>query len=326
VSAFPPRALVTGGSGFLGGRLAQLLAARDVTVRALVRDGSDTRHLGDSRIELVRGSLTDGESLAAAVRGVTHVYHCAACSTDWAPWRVYYDANVAGVRNLLEAAAREPGLERFLHVSTTDVYGYPRVPCSESGPLVDVGLPYNRTKLLGENLVRDASLPWTILRPATIHGPRGKAFAIDIAALLRQGLMAVIDGGRAPGGFSYVDNVAEAIIAAGASPNTVGRVYNIADGSGATWRTYVDALADGLGLRRPWLSMPSSAAFELARAMEAAHRFLRLPGRPLLTRHAVYLLARDQEFPTEAARRDFGFQPAVSFEEGVERTVAWLRE
>ena len=324
MSASPPRALVTGASGFLGGRLAQMLAARGVAVRALVRDGSETRHLGDSRIELARGSLADAASLAAAVRGVTHIYHCAACATDWAPWRTYYEANVTGVRNLLDAASREPALERFLHVSTTDVYGYPRVPCGETGALVDVGLPYNRTKMLGEGLIRAASLPWTIVRPATIFGPRGKTFASDIASLIRQGVMAVIDGGGTPGGFCFIDNAAEAIILAASARQTVGRVYNIADGTGATWRQYVDALADGLGLRRPWLSLPSSVAFALAYAMESPHRFLRIPGRPLLTRHAVYLLSRNQEFPAAAARLNFGFHPAISFEEGVARTVAWL--
>jgi nucleoside-diphosphate-sugar epimerase len=285
------------------------------------------RHLAESPVEIVHGSLSDPESLAVAARGVTHIYHCAACSTDWAPWRVYYDANVTGVRNLLAAAIEAGGVRRFLHVSSTDVYGYPRHPCDESGPLTDAGLPYNRTKCQGEELVREASaagLPVTTIRPATIYGPRSKAFTADIAKLIRQGLMAVLDGGRSPGGFCYVDNAAEALIAAAHAQETVGRTYNIADGTGATWRTYVDRLADGLGLRRPWIDIPSAIAFPLAYTMEAAHRHLPIPGRPLLTRHAVRLLSRNQEFPSESARRDFGFRPQVSFEEGMVRTLAWL--
>ncbi len=164
-----------------------------------------------------------------------------------------------------------------------------------------------------------------MIRPATIYGPRSKDFAVEIAKHIRAGSMLVIDGGRAPGGFAYVDSVVEAMLAAATSPDTVGRAYNIADGTGATWRAYVDELARGLGFRRPWLNLPSSVALPLARAMEAAHGALRLPGRPLLTRHAVLLFARNQEYPTDAARRDFGFAPAVSFEEGVARTVEWLK-
>ncbi len=285
------------------------------------------RHLAGTPIEIVRGSLSDVETLARAAGGVTLIYHCAACSTDWAPWHLYYEANVTGVRNLLEAAMQAGGVQRFLHVSSTDVYGYPRDPCDESGPLTDVGLPYNRTKCQGEELVRAASaagLPVTIIRPATIYGPRGKAFATDIAELIRQGLMAVLDGGRSPGGFCYVDNAAEALIAAAQAEATAGGAYNIADGTGATWRTYVDTLAYGLGRRRPWIDIPSTIAWPLAFAMEAPHRYLRIPGRPLLTRHAVRLLSRNQEFPTGRARHDFGFRPEVSFAEGVARTLAWL--
>src|SRR5437879_1367484 len=127
--------LVTGASGFLGGRLAQVLVARGETVRILARATSDLHHLAGLPIEIVRGDLSATTSIAAAVRGVTHVYHCAACSTDWAPDAVFNAANVAGVQNLLDAAQRVSGLQRFLHVSTTDVYGYPAVPCDESHPL-----------------------------------------------------------------------------------------------------------------------------------------------------------------------------------------------
>jgi nucleoside-diphosphate-sugar epimerase len=321
--------LVTGASGFLGGRLAQVLVSHGETVRILARPTSDLRHLAGLPIEIVPGDLAATASLATAVKGVTHIYHCAACSTDWAPWDVFYAANVAGVRNLFDAAQHVSSLQRFLHVSTTDVYGYPAVPCDESHPLTDVGLPYNRTKCQGEECVWEASrrgLPATVVRPATIYGPRSKDFGTEIAKLIRQGTMALIDGGRSPGGFCYVDNAVDAIIQAATLPETLGRPYNLADGTGVTWRRYIDALADGLGERRPWINIPSTVAFPLARSLESTHRLLCLPGRPLLTRHAVYLLSRNQEYPIESAKRDFGFSPSVSFDEGVAHTVNWLRK
>lgn len=321
--------LVTGATGFLGGRLAQVLVERGESVRILVRQGSDVRHLAGLKIEVVPGGLRDSEAVRAAVRGVTHIYHCAGCATDWAPLRVYREANVAGLEELLAASIRQKRLERFLHISTTDVYGYPEEPCDESAPLKDIGLPYNSTKCRGEECVREAesrsSLPVTIVRPATIFGPRGKAFTTDVAEHLRRGTMAVIDGGRSRGGFCYVDNAVDGILRAAASKKTVGRAYNLADATGETWRSYVDALARGLGCRRAWIDLPSGAALHAAAALEAAHRTLRLPGRPLLTRHAVYLLSRDQEYPIERARGDFGLASTVSFEEGVDRTLAWLR-
>ena len=321
--------LVTGATGFLGGRLTQVLAEGGEAVRILVRKGSDVRHLAGLKLEVVPGGLGDSEAVRAAVRGVTHIYHCAGCATDWAPLRIYHDANVAGLENLLAAAGGQNRLERFLHVSTTDVYGYPQDPCDESAPLKDIGLPYNSTKCRGEECVREAEsrsgLPVTIVRPATIFGPRGKAFTTDVAEHLRRGTMAVIDGGRTRGGFCYVDNAVAGILRAAVSTKAVGRAYNLADATGETWRSYVDALARGLGCRRAWIDLPSGAALHTAGALEAAHRTLRLPGRPLLTRHAVYLLSRDQEYPVERARQDFGLSQAVSFEEGIDRTLAWLR-
>ncbi len=156
-------------------------------------------------------------------------------------------------------------------------------------------------------------------------GPRGKDFVVEIAKMMRQRLMLLIDGGRARGGFTYVDNVAAAMMDAAVSPAAVGGAYNISDGTGTTWREYTDALADALGYKRPWLRLPFSASMALAPGMEAVQRALRLPGRPLLTRHAVHLLGQDQEFPAARAREDFGFSPRVSFADGIALSAAWLR-
>jgi len=322
-------ALVTGASGFLGGRLAAMLVERGVPLRLLVRESSRVDHLSLLPAEVVRTELTDADSLRPAISGVSHIFHCAGCSTDWASASAYFSANVQATRALLLAARYAGTVERFVHVSTTDVYGYPKTVCDETHPLTYVGLPYNETKCLGETAVWEAyekaGLPVTVIRPATIYGPRGTAFVADIVGLLRDGSMALFDGGNSRGGFSYVDNVADAMIASATHAAAVGKAYNIADGTNVTWAEYVAALADGLGLKRPWIDLPAALARPLGHALEIAYRLLPLPGRPLLTRHAVLLLARDQEFPTVRAVRDFGFSPHVSFTEGIKRTLAWVR-
>jgi oxidoreductase len=324
-------ALVTGASGFLGGRLAQVLAREGEQVTVLARNNSDLRHLSAlDGLRVVRGSLTDNSAVMEAVRGATHIFHCAAASTDWARTEVYLESNVKGTETLLLAAREARGLERFVHVSTTDVYGYPTVPCAETGELRDVGLPYNRTKILAEKAVwraaREDGLPVTVVRPATIYGPRGKAFVTDIAEFLRKRQMAYVGGGRATGGFLYVDNAVDAMLAAARSPKTLGQAYNLSDGTNGRWKDYVSALADGLGCRRPWIDLPYGAALAVAGAMEAPYRWLKaLPGRPMLTRHAVYLLGRDQEYPSDKARAEFGFAPRVSMAEGIAESVAWVK-
>ena len=322
--------LVTGASGFLGGRLAEMLCARGDEVLVLARASSNLSHLDGTQVRIVRGSLADEAALREAVRDVSAIYHCAACSTDWAPWKTYYEANVAGTRSLVAVAREATRLERFVHVSTTDIYGYPQAPCSEEQTFVDAGLPYNQTKGEGELAVWEAhrqhGLPITIIRPATIYGPRGKDFTVEIATMLRQRMMATINGGKTRGGFTYVDNVAAAMIDVCGNECAVGQAYNIADGTDATWATYLRIFARELGVRQPWIDLSFKNAMRLSSLLEMPHRVLSLGGRPLLTRHAVLLLGRDQEFPNGKAVRDFAFSPKVGLEEGIRRSVAWLRE
>lgn len=332
--------LVTGASGFLGGRLVQMLGDAGAAVAVLARPGSVLPpHMRQQRgVRVLRADLdapgaaadplARSPELAAALGEITHIFHCAGCSTDWAPLAQYQQANITLTAALLRLAQQHaPRLQRFVHVSSTDVYGYPKHAGDESMPLCDVGLPYNRTKLLGDQLVQRAirarEVKATIVRPASIYGPGGKAFVTDIAALLRQRLMLLVDGGCAPGGFVYVDDVCRAMLLAAASERALGQAYILSSVDGTTWRTYTRALAEMLQVPAPWLSLPFPAAMALARASQVPHQ-LGVPGRPLLTRHAVYLLGRDQQYATTRAREELGWMPVMPLEDGIARSVVAL--
>lgn len=324
----PAEVLVAGASGFIGGHLVRHLTDRGYRVRALVRRRSDHSALSGLPIELAVGSLDDPESLRRATEGVRYVYNCTGKSADWGPWEEFRSVNVDGCVNLVNAAAYAGTVERFLHLSTTDVYGYPVIPCDESTEPRDIGLPYNRSKVMGERAVRNAAaragVPLTIVRPVSVYGPRSKDFVIEIANLLLKKQMVYISSGRIPAGLLYVGNAADAMIAACTSPDTVGRTYNLRDPELTTWREYIEALAQGIGAKAPSMNLPGPLATGVATVSEKIYGALRISARPVLTRHAVRLLDRDQSYPIDRAREDFGFKSEISFEEGMRLTLDWL--
>jgi len=235
-------------------------------------------------------------------------------------------ANVTGVANLLAAAQEVQDLTRLVHVSTTDVYGYPRRACTEDAPPRDRGLPYNSTKLQGETLVLAAGrggLPVTVLRPANLYGPGSKDFVLEVARLLKRGEMLLPGGGQTRAGLLYVAEAVAGMAAAARSPRALGEVYNLSGNDDLTWAHYVTALAQALGLPPPRLAPPWPLALGVGYLAEGLYRALGLRRRPLLTRHAVYLLCRDQGFPTTRAQADFGFAPATSLAQGLAHSAAW---
>ncbi|WP_435214784.1 aminotransferase class I/II-fold pyridoxal phosphate-dependent enzyme [Streptomyces sp. bgisy034] len=320
--------LVAGASGFIGGHLARRLAEHGHRVRVLVRDGSDRSAFDGVDVEIATGDLGDPDSLRHATAGVRHVYNCTGMSADWGPWEEFRSINVDGSRRLVEAAHHAGTVERFLHVSTTDVYGYPARPCDESAQPRDIGLPYNRSKVLGERAVREtaerAGLPLTVVRPVSVYGPRSKDFVIEIATLLLTRQMVYIRRGDVPAGLVYVGNLVDGMIAACTSETAAGRAYNLRDPDLTTWREYVEALAHGLGVRPPAFSLPTPLARGVATASERIYGALGVRARPVLTRHAVHLFDRDQSYAIDRARDDFGFKSEVGFQEGMDLTLAWL--
>jgi len=323
------KSLVTGGSGFLGSHLVEALVARGEEVRALVRPTSRTAHLESLGVELACGDLGNLPSLKAAVQGVERIYHCAALAADWGTWEAFRAANITGVRNLLQAAVAA-GVGKFIHVSTTDVYGHPDYPADESAPYRKRGWPYGDTKIEGEQLAwtyhHEHGLPVTVVRPVNIYGPRSTTFVVEIVELLKSGSMIHVGNGHKPAGLGYVTNVVDVLLRAADSEKSTGQAYNAADGSDVTWRQYVDRLAQIIGVPRPRLVIPHRLAYLAGWAMEKAYGALRLRSRPLLTRMVAELFGTDQGFPIDKARRELGYEPQVDFDEGMRRVEAWLHQ
>jgi nucleoside-diphosphate-sugar epimerase len=321
--------LVTGGSGFLGSHLVNELLERGETVRVLVRPTSKVSHLNSLGVELVIGDTSDIKSLRTAIEGVERVYHVAALVADWGPWEAFYAANVTGVHNLLELA-REARVDKFIHISTTDVYGHPDYPADETAPYRFRGWPYGDTKIEGEQLVwayyRQYDLPVTIVRPASIYGPRSISLVQEIVEFLKGGGMIHVGSGNKPAGLAHVANVVNAIVRAAESEISKGQAYNVSDGSDITWRQYVNRLAEIVGVPHPRIVLPYRMAYLIGWAFEKAYGALHIKNRPLMTRMTAALFGTNQGFSVNKARRELGYEPEIDFDEGMRSVAMWLHQ
>lgn len=320
---------VTGATGFLGGHLVEALVRRGRRVRALVRPGSPRGELMRLGVQCVEAPLADANAVEPGLRDVDTVYHCAAKVDDWGPWQSFHEVNVRGTAALARAAARA-GVRRFVHVSTTDVYGHPDREVDEDAPLRPRGMPYVDTKIQGEEALRRAAdelgLSFTIVRPASIIGPRSRTFVTGVLERLRRRALVLVGPPFRPAGFAYVDNVVDALLLAARCERAAGRAYNVHDDVPATWRDYCGILARSLGCPPPRWAVPRPLAYAAASASELCWRVLRRPGHPPITRLAVELVGTTQRFAVERARQELGLRPAVDFHEAMRRIVSWAVE
>jgi nucleoside-diphosphate-sugar epimerase len=326
--------LVTGATGFIGGWLTRRLLSSGYRVRALVRATSDTAALRDQAVEILAADLagTDTGGLRGALDGVRHVFHCAALVTDWASVEEILATNVDGTRALI-GAARSARVQRFVHLSTTDVYGYPGTRAvEESFSSARFRNWYSESKRRAEaEVVRaGADLETVILRPATVYGPGSREVVGEIARAIRARHMLLLDRGGALAGLCYVENLIDACMLALEHQSAPGRAFNISDGIDITWRRFTGDLAAGLERPPPQLSLPFRPARMIGRLLEETYRLARRAGGPaipaLLSRQAVDVLGRDQDFSNRRARESLGWSPSVDYETGLAATLAWLKD
>jgi nucleoside-diphosphate-sugar epimerase len=308
------RVLVTGAAGFIGSHLCERLLGDGVSVRGLDRFSDyydpqikrqNARPLTEHPdFELIEGSVTETEA-AELLDGVSVVYHLAGQPGVRVSWgrefEVYLEDNVLATQQLLEAA-RDASLDRFVFASSSSIYGdAERFPTSEEDTAAPVS-PYGLTKLAAEHLCRlyckAFDVPTVALRYFTIFGPRQRpdmAFTRFIDAALAGDEIEIYGDGLQSRDFTYVDDAVTATIAAGSSGRP-GSAYNVAGGNRATVRETIETIE---------------------RLVEARVAVRNLP--------AVTGDARKTGADIEAARRDLGYAPSVTLEDGLRRQVAAQR-
>lgn len=327
------KALVTGGGGFLGQRIVELLAERGDEVRFFARgDYPNARRCGALGI---RGDLREPAAVRRAVDGVDAVFHVAAKTDIWGQEREYRSINVDGTRNVLDAM-RETGVPRLVFTSTPSVVGY--ATDVENGPQE---LPhaarhrnhYPATKAEAERMVCAANGPalaTVALRPHLVIGPNDEKLMPRVIQRAAAGTLPVVGDGRNRVDLTYIDNAAWAHLDAADAIRDfrcapAGKAYFVSNDEPVVLWDWLGRVFEEMKIRPPAWRVSLGTANAIGGLMELAWSILPLRGEPRMTRFLAAGLARSHWYDMDPARRDLGYRVRVNMDEATQRTVAWLK-
>jgi nucleoside-diphosphate-sugar epimerase len=321
------RALVTGGTGFVGSHLVERLLRNGYSVTCLVRDFRHLRWLDHMDVRFTQGDCTQPESIAAAVQGVSLVFHCAGV-TKAIHARDYYRVNHLGTKNLLEACARyNPGIEKFILVSSQAAAG----PSPDGRPVYGGNEPhpvsdYGRSKLLGEDEARGYKdrFPIVILRPSSVYGPRD----VDVYELFRwanRGLTIEMSGGDRYLNLCYVEDLTAALLLAAEFKTESGNVYFVAENKAYSWSYFRALLLSTGGVKARTIKLPYGAAYMIGLASEIGSLFTK---KPALANRQKVREAAQRYWLCDVGKieNDLRFRAEYPLQKGLELTWNWYRK
>ncbi len=322
---------VTGAGGFLGRALVERLLEAGHEPLAIVKSEIDTADFAEKKIESICRDLSDEKSISGIFKGCQAVVHCAAFRMDFGPWTEYQKANIDITRMVMESALKE-AVERVVHISTAAIYGNER---SHSGTdeesdygerVID---HYTRSKIEADKIVcgfvNEKKLPAVILRPGYIWGPGDQRIISFLVRSLKANRLFLIGEGENLLSLTYIDNVIEAILLALSNKDAVGRIFNITDGSRVSSRKFINDIISVLGIKYELKSWSYPIAYSLAYFVEWYFRLVRRTGNPPLTRYAARFLYYNAVFDISRAIYDLGYQPKISYKEGLTLVTPYLR-
>jgi nucleoside-diphosphate-sugar epimerase len=318
--------LITGATGFIGSHIAERLHAGGHALRAIVRRSSDPKWLARIPMEYREGSYADPAFLRKAVEGVAMIYHVAGVTKSKTK-AGYFEGNHIVTRNLLDAVAdANPGLSRFVHVSSGAAVG-PAAP----GGSVDETTPFHPITTYGlskmeaekECLRAMAKLPVTIVRPPAVYGPRDTDI-LEFFRAMRKGLHPLIGFGEKRVSLIHARDLADGIILAASHPKSAGGTYFISSARAYTWLEVGAVTARVMGRKAVRVRIPEWGVYVLGALAQFAASFGSKPA-VLNLEKARDVVQDSWVFDGTKAERELGFREKLSLEEGVRGTLEWYR-
>ncbi|MGE3526688.1 MAG: NAD-dependent epimerase/dehydratase family protein [Gemmatimonadales bacterium] len=316
------RVSLSGATGFVGSHLVDALLEQGHEVTALVRSPARARAL-DTRVTLVPGDLDDPQALRDVCAGQDVVFHVAGLTAARSESE-FLRVNREGTARLLEAAATE-AVGRFVLVSSLAAAGPSRVGEPRAGGETPAPVTaYGRSKLAAEAVVREGPIPWTILRPPTVYGPRDRE-VLRVFQAVKLGIAPVFGRGTQELSAVYGPDLAAALVAAAGAETAAGRTYHPAHPEVFTSTDMVRAIARAMDTPVRLVPLPGGLARGLL-ALTGGYARLRNRATILNPDKANEFLAAAWTCDPTPLIRDTGWQPAHDLERGVAATLAWYRE
>lgn len=325
------KALVTGGGGYLGSRIARMLHARGDDVVILGRR-QYPQH-AKARIPAIQADLRDAAAIVKACEGMDVVFHVGAFVGIWGRRRVFWDINVNGTKNVL-AGCRAHGVRKLVYTSSASVVFDENALCgvNESQPYATRYLAaYPETKATAERMILAANEPTlatVALRPHLIWGPGDPHLIPRVIERARGGRLVQVGDGENLVDVTYVDNAAEAHLQAAdaltATAPCAGRAYFLSQGEPVPLWPWLAEILAAAGVPKVTQTVSYRRAYRVGALLEVVSRFAPTLREPRMTRFLAVQLAKSHFFDISAARRDLGYQARISTAEGVRRLREWL--
>ena len=319
----PRLALVTGGSGFVGGHLIRRLLSDGWRVLALGRSDKARAEIEALGAEPVEGDLLDRTALAGAMEGIEVVFHVAAHFKLWGPMSLFRRINVEGTRNVVEAAERA-AVRRIVYVSAAAVVmgrPEPMRGVTEDMPLHKMPFaPYAASKAEAEEVLlaangRRAGFSTVAIRPPFIWGP-GMPALDRMVETVRAGQFQWVAGGGQALSTCHVDNLCHALILA-ADRGSGGEAFFVSDGEDTTLKSFLTRLLASRGVTPKDRAVPFGIAWTMAGVMGAVWRIFRRKGEPPVTRQMLRFIGKDFTIDVSRARNQLGYAPVISAADGM---------